>query len=62
MVSAYNNTNNANEVEHLSGGLHDINVSYSGGSSPGMCTSNLPYNYITNSTFQPFVSFAPVST
>lgn len=62
MVSAYNNTNNANQVEHLSGNLHDINVSYSGGSSPGMCTSNLPYNYITNSSFQPFVSFAPVTT
>ena len=60
-VTAYNNTENPQKIEHISGNLKDYNVTYST-SNTSQVNSNLPWSYFNSNEILPFVTFSKVDT
>lgn len=58
-VTAYNNTDNPQKIEHISGNLKDYNVTYST-SNTTQVNSLLPWNYVNSSTITPFLAFSKI--
>ena len=58
-VTAYNNTDNPQKIEHISGNLKDYNVTYST-SNATQVNSLLPWDYVNSATITPFLAFSKV--